>query len=122
MVHYGIFDRMSEEIDFETGKPFTLTTAEGNVMTLRGGENRPPRKRMGPAPEVELPPIPTKNGEEGISGATNAILPNVTASLNNGGYAPVVYIPLAPDRTLASMAWYFAGRRGDRREVRRCSQ
>ena len=108
-VHYGIFDKMSEEVDFATGKPYTLMTAEGNVLTLRGGENRPPRKRSGPAPTDELPKIPTKNGTEGISGATNAILPNVTASLNNGGYAPVVYIPIAPDRTLASMAWYFAG-------------
>ena len=108
-VHYGIFDKMSEEVDFKTGKPYTLMTAEGNVLTLRGGENRPPRKRQGPAPKIDLPLIPSRKGEEKLSGATNAILPNVTASLNVDGYAPVVYIPLAPDRTLASMAWYFAG-------------
>ena len=102
---------MSEEVDFATGKPYTLMTAEGNVLTLRGGENRPPRKSSDSAPtdELQLPNIPIKDGSDGISGATNAILPNVTASLNNGGYAPVVYIPIAPDRTLASMAWYFAG-------------
>jgi len=119
-VHYGIFDRMSEEVDFATGKPYTLMTSEGNVLTLRGGENRPARKPPAalhhgtkstspPEDEIQLPNIPTKDGSNGIFGATNAILPNVTASLNNGGYAPVVYIPIAPDRTLASMAWYFAG-------------
>ena len=35
------------------------------------------------------------------------MLPNTTVSVGPNNYAPAIYVPVAPDRTEARMAWYF---------------
>ena len=108
-VHEGIFDKMSEEVDLKTGEPFTDMVAEGNVMTLRGNDRRPPRKNPGSKLKNPLPQLPIKEGTNPRVGFTNALLPNTTATLGGNQYAPAIYIPLSSGRTRAEMAWYFVG-------------
>ncbi len=108
-VHEGIFDKMSEEVDLKTGEPFTDMVANGNVMTLKGNDRRPPRAL--PAKELKhpLPPLPRRVGLEPAGGFTNALLPNTTVTFAGNHYAPAVYIPLSCGRTRVEMAWYFVG-------------
>ena len=49
-----------------------------------------------------------------------AILANTTATTTFQSYQPVIYTPLGPDRTRATMAWYYASDAVDSRydEVR----
>lgn len=108
-VHEGIFDKMSDEVDLKTGEPFTDMVAEGNVLTLKASGRRPPRSYQGLKLKHPLMPMPAKPGKNPISGFTNALLPNTTATLGGNQYAPAVYIPLSAGRTRAEMAWYFVG-------------
>ena len=108
-VHEGIFDKMSEEVDLKTGEPFTDMVAEGNVLTLKANDRRPPRSYQGLKLKNPLLPLPPKSGKNPISGFTNALLPNTTATLGGNQYAPAVYVPLSAGRTRAEMAWYFVG-------------
>lgn len=108
-VHDGIFDKMSDEVDLKTGASYTETLPEGNVLTLRRTAAAPPRAGTSSQILGALPPIPQKAGSPAFSGCTTAVLPNTTMTTGINTYAPVVYTPLGPDRTRASMAWYFVG-------------
>ena len=109
-VHEGIFDKMSEEVDLKTGEPFTDMVADGNVMTLKGNDRRPPRKVKGANLKHPLPRFTIKEGKNPTGwGYTNALLPNTTVTFGGNQYAPAVYIPLSAGRTRAEMAWYFVG-------------
>ena len=107
-VHQGIFDKMSEEVDLETGAPYTDMIAVGNVMLLRANARRAERLPDTAVNGAVLPRLPTRSGIEQRHGAANAILPNTTVTVGPATYAPVVYTPLAPGLTRADMAWYFA--------------
>jgi choline monooxygenase len=108
-VHEGIFDKMSEEVDLATGACYTESLPDGNVLVLRRKSGAPPRS-AGPLTTATLPRIPIRGGSaSAFVGLTTAVLPNTTMTMGPSVYAPVVYTPLAPDRTRASMAWYFAG-------------
>ncbi len=108
-IHAGIFDKMSDEVNVDTGELYTDQLGSGSVISLAGNDKRPPnvRKPKGPVPKAPLP-IPLRPGAK-QGGGSNSILPNTTVSWGGPTYAPVVYTPIAPDRTLARMAFYFAG-------------
>ena len=107
-VHEGIFDRMSDEVDLETGEPYTDSIADGNVMILRANDRRPERKPNTGTDGSVLPPLPSHNGAGQRHGAANAVLPNTTLTLGPSAYVPAIYVPVAPGVTRAEMAWYFA--------------
>ena len=105
-VHEGVFDKMSDEVDLSTGKPYTDMIADGNSLMLRAKATRPPRKLTGPA--SSLPELPTKWDVQSPVSTANAVLPNTTVTIGPVAYAPAIYTPLAAGITRASMAWYFA--------------
>ena len=105
-VHEGVFDKMSDEVDLNTGEPYTDMIADGNSLMLRAKPTRPPRKLTGPA--SRLPELPTKAVAQDIVSTANAVLPNTTVTIGPVAYAPAIYTPIAPGITRASMAWYFA--------------
>ena len=107
-VHEGIFERMSEEVDLETGEPFTESVADGNVMILRPTPRRPERALDTAADGTTLPPLPSLHGAGQKHGVANAVLPNTTLTVGPSTYAPTIYTPVAPGVTRAEMAWYFA--------------
>ena len=107
-VHEGIFDRMSDEVDLDTGEPYTDSIADGNVMVLRANARRPERKPDLGTDGSVLPPLPSRNGAGQRHGAANAVLPNTTLTLGPSAYVPAIYVPVAPGVTRAEMAWYFA--------------
>ncbi len=107
-VHEGIFDRMSDEVDLETGEPYTDSIADGNVMILRANARRPKRKPETGTDGSVLPLLPSRNGAGQTHGAANAVLPNTTLTLGPSAYVPAIYVPVAPGVTRAEMAWYFA--------------
>ena len=61
-VHEGIFERMSDEVDLETGEPFTDTIGDGNIMILRANARRPERRLDTAADGSTLPPLPSRPG------------------------------------------------------------
>ena len=107
-VHEGIFDRMSDEVDLDTGEPFTDALADGNVMMLKANARRPQRSPDTAADGAVLPPLPARDGAGQKHGAANAVLPNTTLSIGPSAYVPAIYTPVAPGVTRAEMAWYFA--------------
>ena len=105
-VHQGVFDLMSDEVDFETGKPCTDMIASNNSLMLRPNDLRKESARPSP---IDLPLMPWKPEipkEPKLSSIANAILPNVTASMGRVEFAPAIYIPIAPNKTLAKMSWF----------------
>ena len=113
-IHAGIFDKMSDEVNVDTGELYTDQIGVKSVITLAGNDKRPPDARKikntgsdGSALKNPLP-VPLLPGFK-RGGGSNAILPNTTVSWGGPTYAPVVYTPIAPNRTRARMAFYFAG-------------
>jgi len=105
-VHQGVFDLMSDEVDFETGVPCTDMIACNNSLMLRPNGLRKESARPNP---IDLPLMPWKPDipkTPKLSSIANAILPNVTASMGRVEFAPAIYIPIAPDKTLAKMTWF----------------
>lgn len=109
-VHEGVFSKMTEEVNPATGECYTESVPDGNVLVLRRKSGAPPRSAAAPLSSAgSLPHVPGRAGRAAFTGQTTAVLPNVTMTMGPVVYAPVIYIPLGPDRTRASMAWYFAG-------------
>lgn len=106
-VHEGVFDRMSDEVDLATGEPYTDMFADGNSLFLRYKANRPAPRQDGNAPTPPLPPIPRIRERSDPHSVANAVLPNTTVTVGNIAYAPAIYMPIAPGRTVARMAWFF---------------
>ncbi len=105
-VHEGVFDRMSDEVDLRTGRPYTDSIADGDVMLLHV---RPESPRFAdPGMPAELPSIPRRNDARPFLAAAVAVLANTTATTTLQSYQPVIYTPLSPSRTRATMAWYYA--------------
>ena len=107
-VHEGIFERMSGEVDLETGEIYTDTVVDGNVMILRANAGRPERSLDTAADGRTLLPLPGRDGARQKHGMANAVLPNTTLTLGPSAYAPAIYVPVAPGITRTEMAWYFA--------------
>ena len=107
-VHEGIFERMSDEVNLDTGKPYTDSIGEGDVMILRANAGRLERRLDTAADGSTLPPLPSRAGVRQKHGIANAVLPNTTLTLGPSAYVPGIYTPVAPGVTRAEMVWYFA--------------
>ena len=105
-VHEGVFDRMTDEVDIATGRPYTDSIAEGDVMILHIREDSP--RHAIPRAPAELPPIRRHPGARPFVAAAVAVLANTSATTTYQSYQPVIYTPLGPTRTRATMAWYYA--------------
>ncbi len=105
-VHEGVFDRMTDEVDIKTGRPYTEPIADGDVMILHLREDSP--RHAIPRAPAELPPIRRKAGARPFVAAAVAILANTSATTTYQSYQPVIYTPIGPSRTRATMAWYYA--------------
>lgn len=103
-VHEGVFDKMSDEVDLETGQPYTDSIASGNVMMLRVDPQRTPRDTTMGTP---MPTLPTHR-DRAIAISANALLPNTTLTIGPIMFAPAIYLPVATGVTRAEMAWYVA--------------
>ena len=110
-VHEGVFDRMTDEVDIRTGKPYTDSIADGDVMILHVRPESP--RHHNPGLPAELPPIPQRQHERTFLAAAVAILANTTATTTSQSYQPVIYTPISPNRTRATMAWYYASEAAD---------
>ncbi|NKC12128.1 MAG: Rieske 2Fe-2S domain-containing protein [Gammaproteobacteria bacterium] len=109
-VHEGVFDRMSDEVDLRTGEPYTDMIADGNALLLRYKASRPQTwaRRRPNVPGQPLPPVRQVAPRETPHSTANAVLPNTTVTINDTAFVPAIYLPIAPGKTLARMAWYFA--------------
>ena len=105
-VHEGVFDRMTDEVDIATGRPYTDSITEGDVMILHIREDSP--RHAIPRAPAELPPIRRRPGARPFVAAAVAVLANTSATTTYQSYQPVIYTPLGPTRTRATMAWYYA--------------
>ena len=109
-VHEGVFERMTDEVDIKTGVPYTESIAEGDVMILHVRPDSP-RQAVTSEP-TPLPTIPLKPGGTPFVGAAVAILANTSVTTTYQSYQPVIYTPISPSRTRATMAWYYSGEAG----------
>ena len=108
-VHEGVFDKMSDEVDLETGETYTEMKPDGNVLALRRKRSAPARPPSAPLSGYAMPLIPVKPGAPPFAGCTSVILPNTTVTMGVSTYSPAIYTPIAPGLTRAHMAWYFVG-------------
>jgi hypothetical protein len=102
-VHKNIFTKMSDDLDLATGEPKAEPLPLGTVMTLRrraGTDFYPPAN--------DLPYIPIPDGAERVR-CTSVIFPNLTLTVQSDHLSSVVAMPLAPDRTVSQMGYFFVG-------------
>jgi hypothetical protein len=108
-VHEGVFDRMSDEVDVRTGERYTEMAADGNALFLRYIEPRPKRPLVINGQSFQsLPPVRQLRERVTPHSTANAILPNTTVTITDTAFSPAIYLPIAPGKTLARMAWFFA--------------
>ena len=105
-VHEGVFDRMTDEVDIETGRPYTDSIADGDVMILHIRPDSP--RHAVPRAPAALPVIPQREGARPFVAAAVAVLANTSATTTFQSYQPVIYTPISPTRTRATMAWFYA--------------
>ncbi len=108
-VHEGIFERISDDIDLETGEPYAETLQWENVVTLKRRPNPNRKATILNMEGVSLPAIPRIPGFEHNLGGTSLVFPNVTITLADNHLASVITDPLAPDRTHAILGFFFVG-------------
>lgn len=108
-VHEGVFDKMSDEVNLDTGETYTEMKPDGNVLILRRKRSAPARPPSAPLAGYSMPAIPLRPGVSHFAGCTGAILPNTTVTMGASAYSPAIYEPIAPGVTRAHMAWYFLG-------------
>ena len=104
-VHGGVFAKMSDDIDLRTGKLWSAPLHEGCVLTLRRRIEAAPSY---PFKDTGLPLIPFPEGKERVT-APNFVFPNVEIDLVRDNISSIIYEPVAPDRTIAKMGFFFLG-------------
>lgn len=104
-VHKGIFTKISDDIEFETRKPWMEPLQYENVVTLQ----RRPRSSSLSFNANSLPLIPPVAGEKRAPGGTSLVFPNVTITVAENHLASVITDPLAPDKTHAILGFFFTG-------------
>ena len=105
-VHKGIFNKISDDLDLKTGIPKMDSVQAENLVTL---QSRSGVKRNDFRPGGDLLPlVPDTLGSE-RRGSTSIIFPNVTVPLAPNHIASVITDPLAPDRTMAKLGFFFVG-------------
>lgn len=103
-VHPNVFTKLSDDLDLATGEPKAAPIPLGTVVTLK--------RRAGtdfyPATGNDLPYIPFPEGRERVR-CTSVLFPNMTLTLQSDHLSSVVTEPVAPDRTIAKMGYFFVG-------------
>ena len=66
----------------------------------------PMSNRLGRKSDLPIIPGPPNDKRNSF---TTSLFPSSTMTLTPNHFAPVIYTPIAPDRTQAKMAWFFAG-------------
>ncbi len=109
-VHKGIFNKISDDLEMKTGRPWSDTLQWDNLVTLKTREGRPPRSDSGGYGNAAhaLPSIPMPPGVEHNT-CTSIIFPNVTLTVSNNHLASVITDPIAPDRTVGKLGFFFVG-------------
>lgn len=103
-VHKGIFNKISDDIDLETGEPWMRVLPNDTVLTLA----RRPGSPGFAGPTNNLPLIPVPEGKTRFTG-TSVIFPNVTMTIAPHHIASVITDPMAPDKTIAKMGFFLVG-------------
>ena len=109
-VHKGIFNKISDDLELKTGKPWSDTLQIGKLVTLKAREGRPPRSDSGGYGDRAhaLPLIPLPPGTK-RSTCTSILFPNVTVTVSGNHVASVITDPIAPNRTMAKLGFFFVG-------------
>jgi choline monooxygenase len=102
-VHKNVFTKMSDDLDLATGEPKAEPIPLGTVVTLkrRAGTDFYPSGN-------DLPYIPIPEGKERVR-CTSVVFPNLTLTLQSDHLASVIAMPVAPDRTVSKMGYFFVG-------------
>ena len=103
--HYPIYTKVTDDLDMKTRKPWSVSTQQGAVMSLKRDSKKAPPY---PKRESNLPMIPFPDGAERVT-APNLVLPNVEITVVRDNIGSVIIEPLAPDRSVARMAFFFVG-------------
>ena len=102
-VHHNFFTKISNDVDLETNTPWMEPVQGKHMVSLRFRKDAPVvRKSYG------LPPIPFAAGTDRVT-CTSIIFPNVTLTLQTNHVASVITLPVAPNRTIARMGFFFVG-------------
>ena len=103
--HYPIYTKVTDDLNMKTRKPWSVSTQQGAVMSLKRDSKKAPPY---PKRESNLPMIPFPDGAERVT-APNLVLPNVEITVVRDNIGSVIIEPLAPDRSVARMAFFFVG-------------
>jgi len=102
-VHKNVFTKMSDDLDLATGQPIAEPIPLGTVVTLkrRGDQDFYPGAG-------DLPLIPFPEGQKRVR-CTSVVFPNMTLTLQSDHLASVIAAPVAADRTVSKMGFFFVG-------------
>ncbi len=102
-VHKNVFTKMSDDLDLATGQPLAEPIPLGTVVTLkrRGDQDFYPAAG-------QLPLIPYAEGRKRVR-CTSVVFPNMTLTLQSDHLASVIADPIAADRTVSKMGYFFVG-------------
>lgn len=102
-VHKNVFTKISGDLDLKTGEPLVEPIPLGTVVTLkrRGDQDFYPGAG-------DLPLIPFAAGKKRVR-CTSVVFPNMTLTLQSDHLASVIADPLAADRTVSKMGYFFVG-------------
>ncbi len=103
--HKGAFTKMSDNLDPKTQQALVGSHAGGP------GPHHQARFAEGAAlseRESNLPMIPVPDGADRVT-APNLVFPNVEITVVRNNIGSIITEPLAPDRTVARMAFFFVG-------------
>ena len=103
--HYPIYSNVADDLDMETGEPWSKPIQKGAVMSIKRSSTKAPPY---PKRESDLPMIPFPEGAERVT-SPNLILPNVEITMVRDNIGSIITDPIAPDRTLARLAFFFVG-------------
>ena len=102
-VHKNVFTKMSDDLDLATGQPIAEPIALGTIVTLkrRGDQDFYPAAG-------QLPLVPYPEGRKRVR-CTSVVFPNMTLTLQSDHLASVIADPVAVDRTVSKMGYFFVG-------------
>ncbi len=102
-VHRNVFTKMSDDLDMETGQPIAEPIPLGTVVTLKRRGDQDFYPAVG-----DLPAIPFPEGRKRVR-CTSVVFPNMTLTLQSDHLASVIADPVAADRTVSKMGFFFVG-------------
>ncbi len=99
-----MFTTLGDDLDFETGLPKHEPVQDGTVIALR----RRAGADLYPSAGLDLPYVPLPAGADRRR-STSLLFPNMTLTMRGDHLASVVAIPMAADRTISQMGYFFVG-------------